>query len=385
MKEEKTEEIPGQFKVVDKAKKFWKTVKPWLFTLRFKKTLEELFGDSALITNKQMATSWFFWTFLIAFILGAMVSCSTLEEEYNFSKEIIKAEGEALARGIGDTSRFVIASTVSHYGQKVRAELKRAKTNVTEKIREEVDNAAYKIGIDKTKPLSKAEKAEAKKKIIEIITMPEFQKIANPYLYEKPAEEGKYQYGSRGQWLPSQKLRDEFFKRNPKAKTARHELQILFMGLHELGFDFLAYEAYRSCERQLELYKKKATSIKTCTGTHNKNPSHAIDAVPLRAGKALWNDRVQYATMAGVAHQLYCSLASQHGWDAGYRWGGKWRFRTDRDVGENDRRFVDMPHHEVSERNPLDCLELEVNEPTIKDKKEADAAFEAAQNILEAR
>ena len=311
---------------LNKAKKAgsvaWYNIKPWIFAEDSFDRIKQVFAEDSR-ESRQILFTWFFWTFLIAFILGALVSCSTLEEEWDMTKQELQAEGE---------------------------------------------------------------QEEAKKRAVEIIASPEFQRIANPYLFEGKGsvEDTKFQYGARGMWIPSQELRDEFFKRNPKAKTARKELQWLFMGLHELGFDFVAYEAYRSCERQKELYRLKKTKVKTCTGMHNRNPSHAIDVVSLRKGKALWADKVQFATLAGVAHQLHCSLASQHGWSAGYRWGGKWRFRTDRDVGERDGRFVDMPHHEISEKHPMDCL---LTSSQFIDKTDTDVAaeFDKAFKTLEGK
>lgn len=94
----------------------------------------------------------------------------------------------------------------------------------------------------------------------------------------------------------------------------------------------LIYMTYRSNEEQDELYArgrtvpgKKVTNAKGGQSDHNfmiddKPAAKAFDAVPLRLGKAIWNDPVLWSKMGEIAGKI------------GLKWGGNWK------------KFVDKPH-----------------------------------------
>lgn len=98
------------------------------------------------------------------------------------------------------------------------------------------------------------------------------------------------------------------------------------------GIPVLIYTTYRSNEEQNELYArgrtvpgKKVTNAKGGQSDHNytidgKPAAKAFDAVPLRLGKAIWNDPVLWSKMGEIAEKI------------GLKWGGTWK------------KFVDKPH-----------------------------------------
>lgn len=98
------------------------------------------------------------------------------------------------------------------------------------------------------------------------------------------------------------------------------------------GIPVLIYMTYRSNDEQNELYArgrtapgKKVTNAKGGQSDHNhtidaKPAAKAFDAVPLRLGKATWNDPVLWSKMGEIAEKI------------GLKWGGNWK------------KFVDNPH-----------------------------------------
>lgn len=98
------------------------------------------------------------------------------------------------------------------------------------------------------------------------------------------------------------------------------------------GIPVLIYMTYRSNDEQNELYArgrtvpgKKVTNAKGGQSDHNytidsKPAAKAFDAVPLRLGKAIWNDPVLWAKMGEIAEKI------------GLKWGGNWK------------KFIDKPH-----------------------------------------
>jgi peptidoglycan L-alanyl-D-glutamate endopeptidase CwlK len=97
----------------------------------------------------------------------------------------------------------------------------------------------------------------------------------------------------------------------------------------EAGFDILIYATYRDHEFQDSLYAKGRT-VKGSIVTNAKggqsfhNWRVAYDAVPLRDGKPVWNNKTK------EDKELWNKMG-ELGELVGLEWGGRWK-------------FVDMPH-----------------------------------------
>ena len=288
---------------------------------------------------------------ILLFMLILATGCRTLEQ--------IKTEAASIQTELETAVDELGADIVSQIGEKVRREIRRTREKLPRKIRREIERAALKIGlrIKLQKPPTKIEKQKAQVYLAEVKKTQKYKEIIKgntPILppLEQGADEAHFVQPVGYKWEPSAELREDFFERNPKVRTARKELQYLLMAMWELNLDFVGYEGHRSCARQREMYEKKVSQIKTCTGDHNTNPSNAVDLVPIDGKKAEWENRQQYCHLGGVARALYCNLARQHGWTAGFRWGGD--FDRDGRVAERGS-FIDMPHFSISEKYDLRC------------------------------
>ena len=98
---------------------------------------------------------------------------------------------------------------------------------------------------------------------------------------------------------------NEFLDNNPKVKTARKELQYLYFYTSKIiaPSRILIYECHRSKERQLKLKKKGLSQVRF--GQHNYNPSRACDFIPLKDGKARWEDYSQIHFVIGVQRAVF--------------------------------------------------------------------------------
>ena len=277
-------------------------------------------------------------------LLWLAASCRTLET--------IKTEAASIQDELEDAVDSLGAEIVSQIAEKVRREIRRTREKLPRKIRREIERTALKVGLKLRlqKPPTKTERQKTAVYVAEVAKTAKYKQIVHgntPVLPKLDPLKGEANFVKPVgyKWEPSAKLKKEFFRRNPKMKDARIELQYLMMALWDLGADFVAYETHRSCAKQLEYYKKGVTQIKSCTSNHNKKPSHAVDMVPLEGKKALWEDRQQFVYYAGMARAIYPELARQHGWTARYRYGGDW----DKDLKVAEKgTFVDLPHHEIT-------------------------------------
>ena len=304
--------------------------------------------------NKYDKTAWAYIILAAVIVLGIVYlisSCKTLDT--------IKSETASIRSELETAVDELGAEIVAQVAEKVRREIRRTREKLPNKIRAEIERAALKVGLrlNLRKPPSRLEKQKAAVYVAEVKKTAEYKKIIEgntPILppLKEGVDEVNFVKPVGYKWEPSAELREDFFDRNPKVRTARKELQYLLMAMWELNLDFVGYEAHRSCARQREMYEKKVSQIKTCTGDHNTDPSNAVDLVPIDGKKAEWENRQQYCHLGGVAKALYCSLARQHGWTAGFRWGGD--FDRDGRVAERGS-FIDMPHFSISEKYELRC------------------------------
>lgn len=108
-------------------------------------------------------------------------------------------------------------------------------------------------------------------------------------------------------------------------------------------FNIVILEGYRDEERQEELYCKGASNLHFPHSKHNRQPSLALDFVPmcLQDGTAaiIWTDREQFTAVACYA------LGIAKGMGHKLRWGGDW----DCDGYLQNNRFDDLGHLELLE------------------------------------
>ena len=289
-------------------------------------------GDGKMSLDKKML--FLFWWFFIIFTAGSFyVGCKTLD--------VLKRESRLIEKQFVDEVDTLSSELIKEYSAKIRKELARGRARLTDKIRKEIARAGLKLGIRTRlrKPLTQEEKRRAQAYVSEMMKTSHAREIVNP---EKPDPNKAYKYTPSGRWEPSEELKKSFFKRSPRAKTAREELQILMMAVFKLK-DILITEANRSCAKQKEYCQKGVSKICECVGMHNKNPSWAIDFVPMKGKTALWNDRQEFAYTIGLAQALYCSLSKQYGWSTGFRSGADWKRKNE----IADKGFIDLPHIEI--------------------------------------
>ena len=116
----------------------------------------------------------------------------------------------------------------------------------------------------------------------------------------------------------------KFLDDNPRVESARGELQLVYY--YTLAIikpaRMLIYGCYRSKEKQFEKFKKGLSQVKF--GDHNYNPSHACDTVPLKNGKAMWEDYSQFHFLIGVKKGIATELNTQLNWHLKYISGADW-------------------------------------------------------------
>ena len=297
-------------------------------------------------------------TFLIVIILlvcflTTLTGCRTLEK--------VTQEVSAMQKDFVQSLDKVGEEIVAEISSKIKAEIKRTREKLPDKIRREIERTAACIGLNihLKKPFTKKEKARIKTYVTEALNTPQGLEIigGNTPVLSKEAElwidamEANYNRPIGYKWIPSKELEAKFFERSPRARTARRELQLVMMAVYEIK-DILITEAHRSCKRQKELYEKGVTKLKNCVSMHNKKPSWAVDFVPMNGKKALWNNREDFGQTIGLAKAFYCILSKQYGWTAGFRSGADWK-----GTGIMQKKgFVDMPHIAIRDDIPNRCF-----------------------------
>ena len=286
---------------------------------------------------------------LVCFITG-LTGCKTLE--------VVKEESYKIKSQITESVDQIGVDLTKEIARKVKKEINRKREELPDKIRAEIERTAARAGfnINLRKPLTEEEKYKAKIYVREAMNSQRALMIIKgnvPILEAQNYEDmnANYTRALGYKWIPSKELEAKFFKRSPKAKTARRESQITWMAVYEIK-DVLITEAHRSCKRQADLFAKKLTKIKTCTGQHNTKPSNATDFVPMNGKKAMWNNREDFAKVIGLFEAFYCVLARQHGWTAGFRSGSDWK----RTGIVQKKGFVDLPHIEIRDDINNDCF-----------------------------
>lgn len=102
----------------------------------------------------------------------------------------------------------------------------------------------------------------------------------------------------------------------------------------EDGLDVLVTSTYRSAARQQQIYNQGRTTPGIIVsgskpGFSMHNFRCALDVVPLRDKKAVWDNRKP-------ENLALWKRVGEHGKAAGLEWGGDWK------------RFVDMPHFQYT-------------------------------------
>ena len=98
--------------------------------------------------------------------------------------------------------------------------------------------------------------------------------------------------------------------------------------------DCSVLEGQRSAERQNKLFEEGRTKVKYPNGSHNANPSRAVDVVPYPID---WDDRERFHLFAGFVLGIAKSMGIN------LRWGGDWNQNFEVD----DNQFDDFPHFEI--------------------------------------
>ena len=288
-------------------------------------------------------------TFLIVIILlvcflTTLTGCRTLD--------LIKEESASVKKEIEESLDKVGEELVAEYSAKIKRELSRGRARLSDRVRAEIERAAYKIGLQKRKPLTKAERREIRARVEVIKQLPKYKEITrgNIPILEPLAEEesdifeANYSRPIGYKWEPNKDLKEEFFKRNPKIKGVNEQLQLTSMAVWDMGFNYLVYYGLRTCNSQKRLFKEGKSKINDCKKAQHVQ-GNATDNVPIEKGKALWNAKVTLGTMAYTAELLFCALKSQRPEWGGYnfRWGGEWK----RNRKPHGNSFQDLYHWEI--------------------------------------
>ena len=340
-KEETRKEKEETRKVVGKIKNLWKTVKPWIFATNSLRRFEYALKGGPL-DQRQILFTWLFWTFLVAFILGALVSCKTLETAKNKTVQTFTKIGEEL-----DT---LGSSLVLHYYSKVEKEIERARVTLEYKARKEIDSFSWRIGLDKTKPkYSKEMKKEILHTVQAYKLLPSYQKIANPLVA------GPYK---KHKWKPDEETLKTYWERNPKTKGIHKAMQMTFIAGWSVGLDFLMYYGLRTCKEQKRLCKTGKSKICDCSKAQHV-VGNAGDFTLMDGKEALFDNRtntlVGLGNYAGVFVSLFCDLKKQRPeWkDLNIRWGGDWSS----DFTPHNNSFRDLYHLEIRKGGKDVCKE----------------------------
>lgn len=104
-------------------------------------------------------------------------------------------------------------------------------------------------------------------------------------------------------------------------------------------FDCTILTGHREEDEQDEAFRSGHSKLVWPKSSHNKHPSHAVDAAPYPID---WNDRERFHLFAG--HVLAIARARGHY----LRWGGDW----DRDTQVKDNTFDDLVHYEIMKELP---------------------------------
>jgi len=272
---------------------------------------------------------------LIALMAWLTPSCKTLET--------IKSESSAIQNEVVEAFDELGAEIVASIAEKVKAEIKRTRERLPDKVRRELERGAEKhfgLKLRLMKPPTKRQIAKAKIYVEHMKSSPRYQEIVDAgqmhpdKAYYKPPK-----------WIPSPGLEAEFFKHNPKAKGVRRELQLVHLAAWKMNQQYLVYAGLRECSKQQEYFKKGYSKINDCTKARHVM-GQATDSMPYKDGKILWKDTQTILYLRGMEKMLFCTLKKQYGWK-----GLKIRHGVDWD-GNNKNvatGFVDYPHSEVRE------------------------------------
>lgn len=102
------------------------------------------------------------------------------------------------------------------------------------------------------------------------------------------------------------------------------------------GFDIIVTEGFRTAARQLQLFNEGKSKIQV-GGKHNLDPSHAVDIVPFKSGKA------DYQDVARMRHMVFFIKGIAAGMGINLRLGADW----DGDFNHANQTFHDVPHMEL--------------------------------------
>lgn len=120
-----------------------------------------------------------------------------------------------------------------------------------------------------------------------------------------------------------------------KLNTCHEDIQKVFNEVIR-WFDNTIVFGRRSKEEQNAAYASGNSKLQYPYSKHNKNPSHAIDAVPWPIN---WEDRERMTLFAGFV----LGIASKFG--ITLRWGGDWNMNYE----VQDNSFDDLAHFELTD------------------------------------
>jgi len=101
--------------------------------------------------------------------------------------------------------------------------------------------------------------------------------------------------------------------------------------------DFTIVCGHRDEAEQNKAFAEGKSKLKYPKSKHNSTPSLAVDIVPYRDGKLLWDDREAFVYLAGVMMGVAANRCIK------LRWGGDF----DMDDDFKDQTFNDLPHFEL--------------------------------------
>lgn len=260
------------------------------------------------------------------------VSCKTLDT--------IKEQTASVRTELEDAVDSLGAELVAEIAAKVKAEIRRTREKLPDKIKAEIYRGARRLGI-KTRGFTKQERQAASVYVAEMKKTPNFHAIANP----PRAEDGKaYLKTPDGKWRPTEKEKEDYYRRNGRGKGVRYELELVLIALWKMNQDYLVYDGVRSCEKQKEYFKNGKSKINDCK-IANHVRGWAADKVPLRGRQALWKDYQTMAYQNGLGKALFCTLKRQRPEWKGLRvrFGNDW----DEDGKDIGKGFADPYHIEI--------------------------------------
>ena len=275
------------------------------------------------------------YTIFLITLLLAVASCRTLQT--------LKREGTAIQNEVVNAVDSLGAELVKEIAAKVKAEIKRTREKLPDKVRRELERGAEKhfgLKLRLVKPPTRHQVAKAQIYVKKMMGTGPYREI----LEAGKMEEGRAYY-KPPRWEPPPELEEDFFKHNPRAKGVRRELQLVHIAAWKMNMQYLVYAGLRECSKQQEYFKKGYSKINDCSKARHVL-GQATDSMPYRDGKILWKDTQTILYLRGMEKMLFCTLKKQYGWKGlKIRHGIDWQ-------GDNQKvatGFVDYPHYEVRE------------------------------------